>query len=45
MREKENIMEEIKALVFLLLAAGLLYGSIQGKPKKHTNTKYTHKTH
>jgi len=35
-------MEEIKALVFLLLAAGLLYGSIQSKPKK--NTKHTHKT-
>jgi len=38
-------MEEIKALIFLLIAAGLLYGTIQSKPKKNTNTKHTKHTH
>lgn len=35
-------MEEIKALVLLLIAAGLLYGSMQSKPKKHTKRKTHH---
>ena len=35
-------MEEIKAIILLLIAAGLLYGSMQNKPKKNTNTKKTH---